>query len=223
MPKILLVEDDKLLAGTIVRALTSEDYTVEVSGDGLDACERLKQYLYDLLILDWDLPFRSGLEICEKYRGAGGKLPVLFLTGKADIQSKEAGFDAGADDYLTKPFELRELRARVKALLRRPAAIAQECYRAGPLELYVNQRKLLCRGETVSLSPKEFALMAKMMQTPGNVLPINDLLNSIWTADEEVGTDTLRTHIKNIRNKIDEPGKDSLISTVFGVGYKIDA
>lgn len=222
MAKILLVEDDKLLAGTIVSALGPEGFTVEVSVDGLDACERLKQYLYDLLILDWDLPFRTGLEICEIYRREGGKLPILFLTGKTDIQSKEAGFDAGADDYLTKPFELRELRARVKALLRRPAQISDECYRAGPLELYVQQRRVICRGQQVLMSPKEFAVLAKLMQTPGNVLPLNDLLNSIWTAEEEVGTDTLRTHIKNIRQKIDEPGKKSLIGTVFGVGYKID-
>lgn len=222
MTKLLIVEDDVDLASVVTQALESEGHAVEASHDGADAIERIRQYKYDLLILDWDLPYHTGLETCRTYRAAGGSSPVLFLTANSTLEAKEAGFDAGADDYLTKPFQLRELKARVKALLRRPPVIASPHLQVGDLEARLDERRVFCRGNEISLSPKEFGLLTFLMRHPGTVFSNTDILNSLWTSEDEIGTDTIRVHIKNIRAKIDKPGEPSMVRTVFGAGYKLE-
>lgn len=222
MSKILIVEDDKGLCQVIDESLQSEKYSVEVSYDGSDAVERLRSYVYDLVILDWDIPFLNGIEVCKQFRSRGGKSPILMLTGKSQIDEKEHGFDSGVDDYLTKPFELRELKSRVRALLRRPASFQGKALTAGDLVLEPSSYRVAKGSKQLSLSPKEFALLEFLMRHPKQVFSAEHLLRSVWKAEDDVGLETIKTHIKNIRAKIDSEGQPSVIATVFGVGYKVD-
>src|SRR5579862_8845637 len=139
MAKILLVEDDLDLISRITKWLSLERHSVEAASNGQEALDLLRDVKYDLIILDWHLPGLSGIEVCKYYRSAGGKAPVLMLTGKTDIADKEAGLDAGADDYLTKPFNPRELSARLRALARRPAETLDDKLTAGDLVLHINK------------------------------------------------------------------------------------
>lgn len=223
MSKILIVEDDKALSHVLSEGLKADHHSVEVAYDGSEAMERVLQYLYDLIILDWELPFINGVSLCEQFRAKGGHAPVLMLTARSKIDDKEAGFDAGVDDYLTKPFELRELKSRIKALLRRPRQVVGENLELGGLLLDPLGRQVTKDGSAIHLSPKEFELLEYMIRNRGVVLSADHLLNAVWTADEAVGTDTVRTHVKNIRAKIDKKGAPSYIGTVFAVGYRFDS
>ena len=222
MSKILIIEDDKSLCNVLLEGLRPESYSVEVANDGADALARLLQYSYDLIILDWELPFINGLEICQRFRGKGGHAPILMLTAKSKLDEKETGFDAGVDDYLTKPFELRELRSRIKALLRRPKQLLGKTLTAGGLVLDPQGRHASIDGSAVHLSPKEFDLLEYFLCHRGVVLSAEQLLNAIWNADDTIGTETVRTHVKTLRAKIDKKGESSSIVTIFAVGYKFD-
>lgn len=223
MSKILIVEDDQALCHVVREGLKADNHSVEVAHDGSEAMERLLQYMYDLIILDWELPHVNGVSLCEKFRARGGNAPVLMLTAKSKVDDKEAGFEAGVDDYLTKPFELRELRSRIKALLRRPAQIVIQALASGDLELDPHGRKVKKAGSNIHLSPKEFDLLEYLIRNKGVVLSADHLLNAVWSAEESVGTDTVRTHMKNLRAKIDTKGEPSYIGTVFAVGYRFDS
>jgi DNA-binding response OmpR family regulator len=222
MPKILIVEDDKSLCQVLGESLQSEGHTVEISNDGADASSRLRAYQYDLLVLDWDIPVLSGIEVLKQFRVRGGKTPILMLTGKSKVDEKELGFETGADDYLTKPFELREFKSRIKALLRRPAALQSKTLKVADIVLDPSLFKVTKAGTEVALSKKEFAVLEFLLRHPKQVYSADALLRCVWTADETVGTETVKTHIKNIRAKLDSPGKPSVLTTVFGVGYKVD-
>src|ERR1700733_13636457 len=147
MPKILMVEDDKDLAMIVQDWLKAEFYALDLASDGRTGYEYLQQGDYDLVILDWDLPGMQGVDICRKYRSSGGKAPVLILTGKGQIEEKEEGLDAGADDYLTKPFSMRELSARLRALLRRPATSTSTTIKVGKLEMDASKHTITKNGE----------------------------------------------------------------------------
>lgn len=222
MAKILVVEDDKLLGPTIEDWLKGEKHTVELVVDGREGLDRLKFYDYDLIILDWQLPEVSGLEICKQYRISGGKTPVLFLTGKTAIQDKEAGLDTGADDYLTKPFEMRELSARLRALLRRAPLSSDNILKAGELVLDTAACKLSKNGEEVELFPKEITLLEFFMRHPGQVFNADALLNKVWSSESDVSPDSIRSHIARLRSKIDSKEKPSMLRTVRGLGYKFE-
>jgi DNA-binding response OmpR family regulator len=153
MPQILFVEDDKDLSAVVNEWLTADGYTVEVAHDGLTGWEFLRQYNYDVVILDWNLPGLSGPAMCGRYRAAGGVAPVIMLTAKSQITEKVEGFDSGVDDYLTKPFNLKELSARLRALLRRPQAVVTNVITNGYLELDVVKRRITKGGVEIHLLP----------------------------------------------------------------------
>lgn len=222
MPRILLVEDDTNLSATICERLESEQYFVDQQHDGLDALERLRTISFDLLILDWDLPGASGYEICQRYRSNKGSAPVLMLTGKADIDHKEAAFNAGADDYLTKPFSSRELVVRIKALLRRTTTIAPALLQSGELSLDNASFCLHKNEQTVQLTAKEFAVMELFMKQPSHVFSAEALLDRLWDKDAEVSVFSVRTCIKNLRKKLDSIGESSCIQNLHGLGYKFE-
>lgn len=223
MPKILILEDDKSLSGVLSESLQSAGHTVEVSNDGPDAATRLRAYEYDLVVLDWDVPIMSGIEVLKQYRSRGGKTPILMLTGKSKIDEKELGFDSGADDYLTKPFELREFKSRIKALLRRPKELSSQTIKIADIVLDPSLFKVTKAGKEIVLSKKEFSILEFLFRHPKQVYSADALLRCVWTAGETVGQETVKTHIKNIRAKLDTPGQPSFLTTVFGVGYKVDA
>ncbi|HEY9775527.1 MAG TPA: response regulator transcription factor [Planktothrix sp.] len=224
MAKILFAEDDLDLAGRIELFLKHEHHNVEVVHDGLKALENLQYFKYELVILDWGLPNLTGLEICKKYREKGGTTPVLMLTGHDKIAEKEAGFDSGADDYLTKPFDVRELSARIRALLRRPTAFTGTQLKVRGIELDTSSYKVIVNGEQIQLAPKEFSLLEFLMKHAGKVVSPDQLLEHVWSSESDATSETIYTYIKTLRKKI-SPGaaKDSPIRTVHGLGYTIDA
>lgn len=222
MSRILLVEDEEGLSGAIREWLEDEYYVVDVASDGVIGLDRLSNKKYELILLDWMLPGMSGIELCKKYRGLGGKVPILILTAKTTLAAKEEGLDSGADDYLTKPFNMRELSARVRALLRRPQTQPQLIITAGYISLDINARAVSKDGLALKLLPKEFILLEVLMRHKGQVLSSDDLIDRVWGTDSDVVQETLRSHVKALRKKIDKAEQPSIITTIHGMGYKIE-
>lgn len=222
MAKILLVEDEQDLSDLIREWLKADKHVVEVVSNGEDAVDRLKFYKYDVVILDWVLPRMSGLQVCQEYRSSGGTTPILFLTAKKMIDEKEAGLDAGSDDYLTKPFDMKELSARLRALLRRPQVFSGSNLKAGGIELDTTTRKVLYHGEELQLLPKEFALLEFLMKHQNKVFSSEALIERVWNSESDASPEVIRTYIKRLRKRLDIEGKPSLLQTVHGVGYKLE-
>jgi len=222
MAKILLLEDEPDFSVLVTALLASEHHTVESLAKGEEAVELLKTSEFDCLILDWNLPGISGLDVCKTFRERGGKTPILMLTARAHVDEKSAGLDAGADDYLTKPFELKELSARVRALLRRPTQFSGRNLKVGQLEMDVNNYRVTRGEEVIQLLPKEFALLEFFMRHTNQVFSPETLIDRVWLAGEEASPETIRTYIKRLRKKLDLEGRPSLLSTVHGVGYKFE-
>ncbi len=222
MAKLLLVEDDKRLCRIITDLLGFEQFVVEVVHDGQEGLDRLKLYDYDLIILDWDLPKLSGVEICKAYRNGGGQTTVLMLTGKSAIGEKESGFDAGADDYLTKPFDARELMARIRALLRRAPSFKSHVMTFGDLTLDTGGHRFLVADREVALLPKEFMLLEFLLKNPDQVFSQEMLLNKIWSSESEASALAVRSCIKRIRRKLEDHGSKFTLKAVYGVGYRFE-
>lgn len=221
MSKILLIEDDRDLCDIICDSLSLNKYLTEVVHSGPEGREKLLFYQYDLIILDWELPGLSGLQICKEFRERGGTTPVIMLTGKKALQEKELGLDAGADDYLTKPFEMRELQARLRALLRRPTGYVDNVLKAGDLELEPGIFRVTRGGCEIRLLPKEFALLEFFMRHKGQSFSAEAVLNRVWPSESEATPESFRTCLKRLRQKIDCDGQPSIIEHVHGLGYRI--
>jgi len=223
MAKVLLVDDDSNLAQAVVDWLAGvEHHVVDVTADGREAVDILKSVSFDIIILDWELPSLHGIEVLRQFRSAGGKTPVIMLTGKNTLDDKESGFETGADDYLTKPFHLRELSARVKALLRRPKELTSDVLTAGKIRLDPSSFMVTKDGVNVNLSKLEFAVLEFFMRHQGEVFSVEALLERVWPIDSERSPEGVRTLLKRIRSKIDYT-ETSLIQNIHGRGYKLEA
>lgn len=223
MAKILLVEDDGDLAKTIADFLGREKHTVEIVHDGLDGAEMLKFNNFDVLVLDWDLPGISGVEILARYRDAGGKAPTIMLTGRQKMDEKEEGLDSGADDYLTKPFSLRELSARIRALLRRPTELVGNVLKVQDITLDPEKHRVTKGDVEIKLTPKDFALLEFFMRHPDELFAVETIVSRVWLQDEEASPDALRVAIRRLRKAFGETGEsgDSVIENVARVGYRL--
>ena len=219
MAKILVVEDDHELASSVREWLSFDRHTVEHADTGTDGLDRLKEFQYELVILDWELPGISGPEILRQFRLRGGMTPVLILTGKRSMKDKEEGFESGCDDYLTKPFQGKELSLRVKALLRRPQQVLASTLSYGDIEIDPEQFRVSRAGEDIRLVPKEFALLEFLMRNPRKLFSVDELLQRVWASDADASADALTTCIKRLRKKLDREGEPSVIRNVHGVGY----
>lgn len=221
MAKILLVEDDAELASRIKRWLSFEHHIVELIDNGKDALMQLKVASYDLIILDWELPSLSGPEICRQARQFGLTTMILLLTGRSSKSDTIHGLDAGADDYLTKPFEIEELSAKLRALLRRtPTTAADEALSAGNLELFASSRTVEINGQKVELAPSEFDLLYFFMRNPNAVFSPEALLARAWGDKAETTVSAVRTCIKTLRAKLASGQSSVEIRTVHAVGYR---
>lgn len=221
MAKILLIEDDKQLTQMIVAWLSTESHLIEVLHDGLDGLDNLRASNYDLVVLDWELPRMSGVDILATFRDEGGSTPVLMLTGRRTIDDKATGLDRGADDYLTKPFHMKEFSARVRALLRRPVPFQANCLRVGNLTLEPGKHRVTKNGADIHLLPKEFALLEFFMRHPGDVFSPEALLQRVWHSETEATVEAIRTCIKRLRQKLDLGDKESVIETIARIGYRL--
>ncbi len=220
MSKILLVEDDPTICETVVDLLESDKHIVEVVGNGNDAIQILEYNSFDLLILDWQLPGASGPAICKSVRGRKDTTPVLMLTSRAAITDKEQGFDAGADDYLAKPFDIRELRVRVKALLRRTKQeYSDNELTFRHLTLQLDTRTAYSDGKEIELLPKEFSLLELFLRNPNKVLTAEQIIGAVWKSDETGSQGALRQGLVRLRKKINKDGV-TFIHSIYGVGYK---
>jgi DNA-binding response OmpR family regulator len=222
MAKILLAEDDRELGATVEKYLCGQQgHTVEWAMDGEDAAEKLRVYQYDVLIVDWEMPKKTGLEVISEFRSRGGVTPVLFLTGRDAPRDKVAGLDSGADDYMTKPIVFEELAARVRALTRRRSG-GTAVLSTDELSIDTASKCVKFNGELVHLAPREYALLEFLMRHRGTVFSNEALLNRVWDSDSEAGPDMVRATIKRIRKKLGIEGSDTVIRNVFGTGYVID-
>lgn len=218
MAKILLVEDDSALAEVTKFGLQSQGHMVQVAPNGQSALDNLIINKYDLIILDWMMPGVTGIHVLEGYRSAGGKVPVLMLTAKSLLEDKERGLDAGADDYLTKPFEHRELQARVRALLRRPTSLAGTTLKVSDIELDPASCTVTKSGKELKLRPKVYSLLEFLMRHPDQVFSAEAILERVWLDDAMVSTDSVRAHFKLLRKSLGLK-EGNLIKTVRNRGY----
>lgn len=215
--RILIVEDSSRIARFLEKGLREEGYTVEVASDGDSAYQRARDDGYDAAIVDVMLPGRSGIELVRDLRRTGISLPVLLLTARDRVDDKVAGLDAGADDYLTKPFDFSEVTARLRALLRRGASGAPAVLRAHGVELDPATREVRRDGTLVALTPREFALLEYLLRNAGRPLSRTMIMENIWGIRFDPGTNVVDVFINALRNKIDPERK--LIGTVRGFGY----
>jgi two-component system response regulator MprA len=220
--RILVVDDERAVRESLRRALELEGYEVELAQDGQEALDRVAATPEpDALVLDVLMPVLDGLEACRRLRRAGSRLPVLMLTAKAEVGDRVAGLDAGADDYLTKPFALEELLARLRALLRRTAEDADQALRFEDLELDPKTREVRRGGEPIELTRTEFALLELFLRNPRQVLTRSLIFERVWGYDFGASSNSLDVYIGYLRRKTEDGDRPRLIQTVRGVGYAL--
>jgi two-component system phosphate regulon response regulator PhoB len=220
--KILLVEDDQNLAILLRLHFEHERFIVDLVKTGFEALAQLRTHTYELIVLDWMLPDISGVEVCQQYRDFGGRVPVLMLTARGTVDDKAQGLEAGADDYVVKPFHPKELTARVRALLRRPPSWEGKILKARDIEFDTGARRIHRAGKEIELTPKESALLELLMRYPNRSFTLESILDRLWQSDSSASIDTVRTHMKTLRKKVGDQDDDQpLIRTKRGVGYSL--
>ena len=217
--RMLLVEDETKVAELVARALRAERYAVDVAADGPAGWELAEAYDYDLIILDLMLPGFSGTELLRRIRRKNQQVPILILTARDATEEKVANFEAGADDYLTKPFAFAELIMRVKALLRRGPVTRASVLRVADLEIDRLTQQVKRAGRRIELTPKEYALLEYLMSSPGRVFSRTMIIEHVWDQSFEGLTNIVDVYVRHLRSKIDDPFPVKLIRTVRGVGY----
>ena len=220
--KILVVDDERAVRESLRRALELEGYEIELAADGQEALHHLEangETQPDAVILDVLMPTMDGLEVCRRLRRAGNRVPVLMLTARDEIENRVAGLDAGADDYVTKPFALEELVARVRALLRRTSAGEDELLRFADLELNPGTREVRRSGDPIELTRTEFALLELFMTNPRQVLTRSIIFERVWGYDFGFASNSLDVYIGYLRRKTESGGRSRLLHTVRGMGF----
>lgn len=222
MAKVLVVEDEPEIAEVIEELLLSQQHNVEIVTNGHDAIGILLVSSFDLIIMDWGLPGKPGIDVLNEFRKSGGQTPVLLLTARGTVDDKEFGLLTGADDYLTKPFEVRELRARIIAILRRGgAAFVGDHIEYDSLKMNFSTRRVFLASTEIELKPREFSLLELLLKNQDQVFTLDALISRVWESDQDVSYDAVRQCVTRIRKKIDTEGQSSIITTVAGIGYKV--
>ena len=221
--KVLVVEDEPAIGNAIRIALTDEGHAADVVTNAADALDWIGAADYGLVILDIILGGVSGLELCRRLRGDGFVEPILMLTALTSVEDRVTGLDAGADDYLPKPFAITELKARVRALARRPAPWMGATITVGDLVLDPRKLGVTRAGKPVRLTAREFAFLELLARHPGQVFTQEHLMDVLWGADAEIGSNIVEVYIRSLRRKLDDGRRDGLIETIRGAGYRLRA
>jgi DNA-binding response OmpR family regulator len=216
--RVLVVEDDAEIADVLGRSLRQEGYEVRTSGDGIDALDAAAAFVPDLVVLDLGLPRLDGVEVCRRLR-ADGDVPILMLTARAETEDRVDGLDSGADDYLTKPFERRELLARIRALLRRRPPRGTAALQVGDLLLNADTREVRRGEREVELTNREFELLEHLMRNERLVVSRQRLLDEVWGYDPMAATNTIDVFVSNLRRKLEAGGEPRMLHTKRGAGY----
>jgi len=219
--KILLVEDDRELSNVITKALSIDKYNVDNAYDGIEALDFLEISKYDLVIMDIMMPRLSGYETLKEIRRRKNNIPVMMLTAKSLVDDKVLSLDAGADDYLTKPFQLKELLARIRALLRRKGTDLQD-YEYNDISLDQNTYEVKCNGKSVRLTSKEYQLLELFIRNPKNYFSADDILLRVWEYDSEVDVSVIWVFISQIRKHLASIGSNTTIKASRGIGYHLE-
>lgn len=219
--KVLLVEDDCEMSEVLLHTLRNRGFTVQAANDGRSALDLLRVNKYDVIVLDWMMPGLSGVDVCRSLRSAGDRTPILMLTARTSDDDTANGLDAGADDYLTKPFENKVLAARLRALLRRPPLGSAPVLMAGEISFDPVTGTASRSGEELHLRPMVLKLLEFLMRHPGQYFTSEALLARVWHDDSMASSDTVRAHIKLLRRALDEPERPSLIETERHRGYRL--
>jgi len=221
--RLLIIEDDHKIANAIKKGLEQESFACDVSYDGRDGLASALVINYDLIILDRMLPETDGVKICQAIRKKGMNVPIIILTAKDKVDDRVEGLNAGADDYLVKPFAFQELLARVRALLRRPSKLEDSVLTVSDLTLNTLTFEVMRGKASINLSSKEFSLLEYLMRNPNRILTKDNIIAHVWDYDADILPNTVEVYVGYIRNKIDKPfkTKPALIQTVRGFGYKI--
>jgi DNA-binding response OmpR family regulator len=221
---ILLVEDDQTLNQNISEALKAENFNVISLYDGLLAERMLKKDNYDCVVMDINLPGKNGFDLCTTFRSYNGQTPVIMLTAFSELADKVQGFNCGADDYLTKPFYIRELLLRVHALIKRRnfTGNTTEIIAAGDIIIYPKTKKVTRQNQEIALTPREYQILLKLLENKGNMVSKNDLIHEIWGKTFDANTNTIEVYINFLRNKVDKPFGKNTIKTKVGYGYYLD-
>lgn len=224
--KFLLVEDDLAFAESVKQLLETHYYSVDLAADGKMGEEMADVFSYDLILLDWMLPKKTGIEVCRDLREEGDRTPIILMTGQDNTTNEVAGLDAGADDYLVKPFGFEELLARIRALLRRSEGIASPILEWGDLRLNPSSAQVSCdqgngASTPIALTPKEYGLLEVFLRNPNRIFSMDALIDKVWPFDDAPTTGAIRTHIKGLRQKMKAVGLAEVIDTVYGLGYRL--
>jgi DNA-binding response OmpR family regulator len=220
--KVLIVEDDRNMAQVVKESLTARSHTVDISADGSDGSFLARSYDYDTIVLDYNLPKKDGLSVCREIRAAGKSTPIVFMSVTDEPETKVAALRQGADDYITKPFALEELLARIDAVSRRSPHIKQAVMQIGDLYMDPDMHMTTRAGRSIHLTRKEFNMLEFFMQHKGTILSRAQLMEHIWTADGNPFSNTVEAHIRNLRKKLNEGGATNLILNIPGRGYILD-
>lgn len=225
--KVLIIEDDPTLSKNINEALMAENLNTECVFDGLLAERILKKSSFDCVLLDINLPGKNGFDLCKDFRQYNVNTPVIMLTAFGELEDKVQGFDCGADDYLTKPFFMRELVMRVHALVKRhklshTASAESSILMSDDIILDESQKKVIRQGQEISLTPREYQILAKLMEKNGEIVSKADLIREIWGNSFNVNTNTIEVYVNFLRNKLDKPFAKNTIKTKVGYGYYLD-
>lgn len=228
--KILIIEDDPTLSRNIREAFEAEGFDVENVYDGLLAERMLQKNTSDCIIMDVNLPGKTGFDLLQSFRKQNDHTPVIMLTAFGELEDKVRGFDSGADDYLTKPFYMRELLLRVQSLLKRiqgessgGASGERKILYVDDIQIHTAKRKVERQGREIALTPREYQILVKLCETPGELVAKNELIREIWGTSLDVNTNTIEVYINFLRNKLDKPFQKNSIKTKVGYGYYFEA
>lgn len=219
--KFLLVEDDPALAYAVEKTLAESYYVSDLATDGAAGYEMATAFAYDCILLDWALPKLTGIELCHQLRSEGNYTPIILMTSRDAQADRVAGLDAGADDYLVKPFSFEELLARIRALLRRAEGRAAPVLQWNDLRLDPSSSRVTYHGLRVALTPKEHGLLELFLRHPNRIFSLDNLLDKVWPFDESPGVGAVRTHIRGLRQKLRNAGLLEIVETVYGLGYRL--